>query len=127
MKTIASSKGMAPAGAPDKDHRKKLAKLQEKSGADFDKAYMRDMVADHKKDVADFRKEAKSAKDPDVKAFAAKALPTLEEHLKLAQDTDKAVRSGGKEPAKTAAATSAPNNTAATPGSKATGNTTSTK
>ena len=96
LKTIASSNGMAPAGAPDKDHRKKLAELQEKSGADFDKAYMKEMVADHKKDVDDFRKQAKSAKDPDVKAFAQKTLPTFEEHLKMAQDLDKSVRLAGK-------------------------------
>jgi putative membrane protein len=29
--------------------------------------------------------------DPDVKAFASKTLPTLEDHLKMAQDTSKAV------------------------------------
>ena len=102
LKTLASAKGMAPAAKPDKEHEKKLASLQDKSGTDFDKAYMKEMVADHKKDVAEFRKQAKSAKDPEVKAFAEKTLPTLEGHLKLAQETDKAVRGGGKVASNTA-------------------------
>ena len=58
------------------------------TGAEFDRAYMAEMVRDHKQDVAEFRREAKSGKDPDVKAFAEKTLPTLEEHLKMAQQTE---------------------------------------
>lgn len=61
-----------------------LAKL---SGAEFDKAYMKHMVEDHKHDVAAFEKEAKDGKDAKVKAFAEQTLPTLKEHLKLAQQT----------------------------------------
>jgi putative membrane protein len=57
------------------------------SGEAFDKAYMDDMVKDHKKDVAEFRKEANGGKDSDIKGFASKTLPTLEEHLKMAEDT----------------------------------------
>jgi putative membrane protein len=40
------------------------------------------MVSDHKKDAAALRTESKSGKDPDVKAWAAKTLPTVEDHLK---------------------------------------------
>jgi putative membrane protein len=48
---------------------------------------MRDMVADHKTDVAKFRTESKTAHNADLKAWAGKTLPTLEDHLKLAQET----------------------------------------
>jgi putative membrane protein len=48
------------------------------------------MVSDHRKDVSEFRKQSGSAKDADVKAFAAKSLPTLEEHLQLAQRAEQA-------------------------------------
>ena len=41
------------------------------SGAEFDRAYMDEMVADHKKDVAEFSKESTSGKDSDLKGFAA--------------------------------------------------------
>jgi putative membrane protein len=139
LKTLASAKGMAPAAKPDKEHEKKLASLQDKSGTDFDKAYMKEMVADHKKDVAEFRKQAKSAKDPEVKAFAEKTLPTLEAHLKLAQETDKAVRAGGKVASNTATPGASASGTSASrantgntgsatgKGNTPTGNTTSTR
>jgi len=35
----------------------------------------------------EFRRESQSAQDPDARQFASKALPTLEEHLRMAQDT----------------------------------------
>ena len=53
--------------------------------AEFDKAYMQDMVTDHQKDVSEFRRISERGTDPDVKAFAAKILPTQEDHLKAAQ------------------------------------------
>ena len=95
LKSIAQQKGITlptELDAKDKRTRDHLAKL---SGAAFDRAYMSDMVKDHTKDVADFRKESKSGKDSDVKAFAGKTLPTLEEHLKLARE-DHAKVAGGK-------------------------------
>jgi putative membrane protein len=71
--------------AKHKAERDRLAKL---SGEAFDKAYMRLMVADHNKDVAAFKRESTAAKDPDLKAWAGKTLPTLEEHQKLAKETN---------------------------------------
>ncbi len=61
-----------------------LAKL---SGAEFDRAYMKHMVEDHQADVSLFEKESKDGKDARLKAFAEKTLPTLKEHLQLAQKT----------------------------------------
>jgi putative membrane protein len=62
------------------------------TGADFDRAYVREMVKDHKKDVAEFQKEAKSGHG-DVQSFASTTLPTLQEHLKMAEDLQ--VKMGG--------------------------------
>jgi len=78
--------------AKDKATHDRLAKL---SGPAFDRAYMQHMITDHRAVVAEFKKESMSAKDPDVKAWAAKTLPTIEEHLKLAQDATKAVGTSG--------------------------------
>ncbi len=52
-----------------------------KAKADFDKMYVTAMVKDHDDDVAAFQKQADNATDPDIKAFAAKTLPTLKSHL----------------------------------------------
>jgi putative membrane protein len=92
LKQIASQQNIAiptePA-AKDKAEKERLSKL---SGDAFDKAYMSHMVADHKKDVAEFQKEANSGKDDAVKNFAQQTLPTLQSHLQMAQDTDKKVK-----------------------------------
>ncbi len=63
--------------------------LQARSGNSFDRSYIEDMVKDHKVDIAAFRKEADSGKDPDIKAWASQALPTLHEHLRLAENAAK--------------------------------------
>jgi len=73
--------------ALDAKHKATHARLEKLSGAAFDKAYMRDMLSDHKTDVAKFKTESKSAKNGDLKDWAGKTLPTLEDHLKQAQDT----------------------------------------
>jgi putative membrane protein len=87
LKTIASKNNLnLPSSMDAKDQAvyDRLSKLQ---GADFDRAYMQDMVKDHKTDVAEFQKEANSGKNADLKSFASDTLPTLQEHLKMAQDT----------------------------------------
>jgi len=98
LKRIAAAKGRALPAEPDKEMRGQIDKLQAVTGPGFDRAYMNLMVADHRRDVADFRKEARSGKDPQVKAFAARTLPTLEDHLKHARLTQaglvEATRSG---------------------------------
>jgi putative membrane protein len=43
------------------------------------------MIQDHEEDIAEFKKEAASGQDPDVRAFASAILPTLEAHLKKIQ------------------------------------------
>ena len=60
-------------------------RLSKKTGADFDKAYIEDMVKDHKSDLAAFEKEVNSGGDPEAKAVAEKALPIIREHLQMAQ------------------------------------------
>jgi putative membrane protein len=83
LKAAATEDGIAlppePASNADADQ---LARLQ---GADFDRAFGMQMRADHDKAVALFRKESTASGDAHVKAFAAKTLPTLEEHQKMAQ------------------------------------------
>ncbi|WP_369303395.1 DUF4142 domain-containing protein [Pseudomonas sp. N2-5-1-1] len=52
----------------------------------FDKAYANNQVAAHEKTVELFQKEAASSDNAELKAFAAKILPTLEAHLKMAKE-----------------------------------------
>jgi putative membrane protein len=86
LKTLADSKKVEVPSEPSTVAKGKAKLLESKSGGDFDKAYVDAMVKDHDKAVKAFAKSANEAEDADVKAFAAKTLPTLEGHLKMAQD-----------------------------------------
>lgn len=96
LKALASAKGLTLPTELDRHHRREAEKLQKLSGAEFDRAYVDSMLKDHKKDVKDFEKQAKSAKDPDVKAFAGKTLPVLQEHLKMVQSLHDAMGKGSR-------------------------------
>ena len=80
LKQIASQKGVAVPTALDRSQQRLYDRLSKLSGAEFDRAYMKEMVKDHDKDVKEFQKEADAGKDPDIRAWAAKTLPTLKEH-----------------------------------------------
>jgi len=75
----------------DADQQKMVDDLKMKKGADFDKAYTDMMVTDHKKDIVAFKKEASDGTG-DLKAFAAKTVPTLEKHLAASEDAMKALK-----------------------------------
>ena len=90
LKKLAASRNITLASTPDRKTQKELADLGKTKR--FDHEYMELMVSDHRKDVADFRKQAQAAKGSDVKAFAQKTLPTLEDHLKQAETTKAALK-----------------------------------
>jgi putative membrane protein len=113
LKSLAQQKNITIPSTLDAKHKSKMDKFSKMSGAEFDRAYMQDMLQDHRKDVSDFRKESQSGKDPEVKAWAAKTLPTLEEHLRLAQSASGAVGTSGS---KSGATTGSTGRTGATSG-----------
>jgi putative membrane protein len=84
LMSLAQSKGITLPTTMDDKHHKDMQKLSAMSGADFDRAYSKMMQSDHKKDVSEFEKQSTRGTDPDLKAFAAKTLPTLQEHLQMA-------------------------------------------
>jgi putative membrane protein len=88
LKQLAATKQTALPAQISTREQSSIDRLQTLSGPDFDKAFIADAVKDHKKDVKEFQEAAKSAADPDVRAFAQKMLPTLEEHLRMAQDLE---------------------------------------
>lgn len=86
LKSIAQQKGLTLPTEPKATEKQFRTRLEKQSGDAFDRMYMQHMVRDHKEDIALFRKASQGAKDEDLKNFAGKALPTLEGHLKMAQD-----------------------------------------
>jgi putative membrane protein len=87
LKRLAASKSITLPTSMAAEHRKEVDHLSKLKGADFDHAYMQAMVKGHGEVVEKFRKQAEAAHDADVKAFAARMLPTLESHLEMAKTT----------------------------------------
>jgi putative membrane protein len=84
MAAAAQANIKLPASPMPKDQAaiNRLSKLQ---GAAFDRAYAQEMVKDHRKDIAEFQREANSGGNANLKTFASNTLPTLKEHLQMAQ------------------------------------------
>ena len=85
LMTLATSKGITLPTEIDEKHRGEMRKIANMTGADFDRAYAKMMLSDHKKDVSAFEKQSTKGTDADLKAFATTALPTLKEHLQMAE------------------------------------------
>jgi len=87
--SLAKNKGVTPPATLDATHQKVVDKLSKLNGAAFDRAFMSQMLTDHKKTIALFNKTSASAKDGDIKTFATKTLPTLRTHLQMAEQANK--------------------------------------
>jgi putative membrane protein len=87
VKALAKEKNITLPTTLDAKQQATYDRLSKLSGEEFDRAYMKQMLEDHREDVAAFRKEKESS-DAAVKSLASKTLPTLEEHLALAERVD---------------------------------------
>jgi putative membrane protein len=85
LMSLAEKSNIALSKTLSSKHQAVFNKFRDLKGADFDRAYMADMVKDHQDDVAEFTKCSKDAQSQQVREFAAQTLPTLEEHLRLAR------------------------------------------
>jgi putative membrane protein len=86
LKEILTKESMDVPSSLDSKHQSRLDKISKLSGPAFDKAYIKDQVKDHEKDVSDFQAEAQNGHDPNLKQFATATLPILQEHLKMVKD-----------------------------------------
>lgn len=91
LKNLAAAEDVTLPTTMDEEAKELQQRLSKLSGAEFDRTYMREMLKDHKKDIAAFERQAEQGDDPDVKKWAAQTLPTLKEHLRLAQETAKKI------------------------------------
>ena len=89
LKEVASKENITIPDSLDSKHQSRIEKLSKLSGPDFDKAYIKDQVKDHKQDVSEFKSEADSGSDPNIKQFASNTLPILEQHLTMAKGLSK--------------------------------------
>lgn len=85
IKTLADSKKVELAADRTALAKGKHKMLEQKTGAEFNKSWAESARDGHKTTLKDFEKAAGEAKDADVKAFAAKTVPMLKEHLSKAE------------------------------------------
>jgi putative membrane protein len=80
LKQLLAGKQVTVPTTLDAKHKQEQARLEKLSGAAFDRAYIENQVKAHQQAVALFKNESETGKDPELKQFAAKVLPTLQEH-----------------------------------------------
>lgn len=90
LKALATKKGVEVPDKPSMLQTVSIKWLNTRSGKDFDETYAENIgVEAHKSAVEDFTEAAKNSDDAEVKAFAAKTLPVLKQHMDLAQALEK--------------------------------------
>ena len=85
---VAGQMGVTPPSEPDKQQKAVYDRMSKLSGDAFDRQFVKHMVDDHKKDIAEYQKEAKRRNDP-AAGYASETLPTLQQHLQTAQSLAK--------------------------------------
>ncbi len=91
LKALAAKKNISLPDRISEKYQKEYDDLASKTGKEFDKAYIKCMVKDHKEDIDDFKKESEKGKDSEVSAWALEKLPTLEHHLHMAKEAKDAI------------------------------------
>jgi putative membrane protein len=89
LKQLATAGSVNVPDALDSKHQSRVDKLARLSGADFDKAYIKDQLKYHQQNVKEFQQEEQYGSVVEVKSLASKALPTMQQHLELAKDLNK--------------------------------------
>lgn len=85
IKSIATSKNIVLPAAIAADDQKDVNDLAEKTGKNFDKEFINEMIDRHKNGIKAYEDAAKDAGDADIKAFANNTLSKLRMHLDSAQ------------------------------------------
>jgi putative membrane protein len=86
--TAASSMGVTPPVEPTRKEQAIYRRLASLSGSRFDKAFVKAMVKDHRKDISKYEKEAKASNNP-AASYAQAVLPDLHKHLRLAESLER--------------------------------------
>jgi putative membrane protein len=91
LQAIVNTRDISIPTGLDNEHEQLKQRLQGLTGMEFDTVYVNSQVKDHRKAIAMFQDEAANGKDADLKAYAAKNLPHLNEHLSSAIEVQSAL------------------------------------
>ena len=85
LKQLAAKKGVPLPDEMSEQHKTMIQHLSSLKGREFDGAFKQHAVENHQKSVEKFKTASEKAKDAELKTFASKTLPVLQQHLELAK------------------------------------------
>ena len=86
IQPLSKQLGVAPPKGLSKKDKELMANLEQLSGTQFDQAYIKAMLKDHKQDLKDFKAEAGMSQDPNVKRAAEEGEAVISQHLEMIQE-----------------------------------------
>jgi putative membrane protein len=86
LASVAEMSGTKLPTEPGITERNQKSELQKLSGAKLDDAYLRDELQGHKEAISAFENEIERGQNQEVKNYAAQTLPTLQDHIRIAED-----------------------------------------
>lgn len=104
MKPVCGALGVQPPDHVDAKDQAEYDRLNGLSGSEFDQAYIKTMVMDHRMDLRAFRHEEATTNDPQLKEKVEGGVKVITEHLHLATElaqkngVDVPMRGGGQQP-----------------------------
>lgn len=108
LEQLAARKGVVVPQELDPHHQQELDRLSKLTGAQFDQAFIQHAVTDHQKDIKKFQTAAEKATDQDLRAFAQRTLPVLQQHLDMAKSAQQAPTSSTTAPESTTPSSTSP-------------------
>lgn len=85
LQEAASKDNMQLPSQPNEMQQQEAQKLQDMSGKQFDRAFLKNEIRDHHKDIRAYEQEANSGQNPQLKQYAKDCLPVLKKHLQMAE------------------------------------------
>ena len=92
LKALAQQKNITLPTVVGNENQREIENLSDKTGADFDKEYMDQMVKDHKEAIDEFEDAAENDKDAELKSWASSKLAALRQHLAEAERIQETVK-----------------------------------
>ena len=89
FKPLAKQMNVSEPKGPSKKDKKMAQKMEALSGSQFDTQYLTMMLKDHKKDLKEFKDEAISAQNPNVRQVAQQGASVISQHLQLIEQVAK--------------------------------------
>jgi putative membrane protein len=92
VKALAAQRNVTLPTSVSDESQRDIDDCSKKTGREFDKAYMSDMVKKHQATIDMFEDAADKSKDADVKTFINNTLPKVREHLDSAKAIQKQLK-----------------------------------